>query len=522
VHRFELEIQNEELHGSRLDAEEGRVRYSEIFDHAPIGYLTLGADGFVREANHVAAHLLGVNRPQLRRLSFGGLVDVADRERFAALLGRVHDQGTRESVELTLWPSGRQKRFRARLTAAGLSHPEPLTLLAFEDVTERYDRDERLRRTEQALREADRRKDEFLATLSHELRNPLAPVRSSLYVLSHVELGGEQARRALGVIERQVSHLSRLVEDLLDVTRVSRGKIRLQRARVDLADLVRRTLDDYRGNLQTAGVNLEVRIEDGSAWVDGDPARLTQVLSNLLNNAEKFTPPGGRVTVELRREGPEASVKVRDTGVGIAPELREQLFKPFTQGTQTLDRTRGGLGLGLAMVKGLVELHGGAVTADSGGPGRGAEFALRLPLVEPPPQAAVKAVPAASRRRKVLIIEDNHDAAESLKDALELCGHEVQVAYDGARGIEIARQFQPAIVLCDLGLPGMDGYDVARAFRAEHGFWGVFLVALSGYAQLEDQQRAAQAGFDRHLAKPTSLDRIEQVLAEAPPEELLH
>ncbi len=466
VHRVELEMQNEELKAARLEAEQGLERYTEVFDFAPIGYAVLAPDERILELNLAAAQLLGGERSRLVGRSFGQMLPTEHREVFSALLARAHDSGERRGAELTLRPPGGSRpAFLARLTAAGLSRPEPMTLLAFEDVTERQEREDRLRRTEQALREAHRRKDEFPATLSHELRNPLAPVRSSLYVLRHVPPGGEQARRALGVIERQVDHLARLVEDLLDVTRVTRGKIRLQKQPLDLCELVRRTLEDHREGHLARGLRLEGRVAEGPCWVEADPARLVQVLSNLLSNAEKFTPEGGRVTVEVRCEDGRALLKVRDTGAGIAPELKAHLFEPFTQGTQTLDRTRGGLGLGLAMVKGLVELHEGRVGLHSDGPGKGAEFSITLPLTEAPSPAAQRQRERVTRGRRVLVIEDNQDAAESLKDVLSLQGHEVQVALDGAQGLELARAFHPEIVLCDLGLPGMDGYEVARAFR---------------------------------------------------------
>ncbi|MGC4120347.1 MAG: ATP-binding protein [Myxococcales bacterium] len=516
VHRIELELQNEELKGARLEAEEGRERFTEIFDFAPVGYAVLDAIGNIREINHAGAALLGLERQRCQGVSFTQLVRLDDRERFRALLGRAHDFASRQSDEVAMWRAGTRSPFFGRVTVAGLARTEPMTLLAFEDISERKARDAKLRDTEQALRDADTRKNEFLAVLSHELRNPLAPVRNSLYVLARVAPGSEQARRALQVIERQAGHLTRLVDDLLDVTRVSRGKIKLQLARVDLGELVGKTVDDALPGFEASGVRLEKRFEGGPHWVEADAPRLVQVVSNLLTNAEKFTPRGGSVVVELRREGAEAVLGVRDTGAGITPELKAHLFEAFTQGAQTLDRSRGGLGLGLAMVKGLVELHGGAVTVASDGVGRGSRFEVRLPESEESAGKPARGAPGPMTRRRVLVIEDNQDAADSLTEALALVGHEVQVAYDGPAGLERARAFRPEIVLCDLGLPGMDGFAVARALRADSAFWGVYLVALSGYAQPEDLQRAAQAGFDQHLAKPASLDQLEQILAEVP------
>jgi len=373
----------------------------------------------------------------------------------------------------------------------------------------------RLKETEAALREADRRKDEFLAVLSHELRNPLAPIRNSLFVMEHTAPGGEQARRAQAVIARQVTHLSRLVDDLLDITRIARGKIQLQRERLDLAGLIRRTLEDHRAAIAASELELEVAVPDEPVPIHADPTRIAQVVGNLVENARKFTPRGGRIVASLARDGAEAVVKVRDTGEGIASELLPRLFEPFTQGAQALDRTRGGLGLGLALSRGLVVQHGGTLTATSEGPGRGAELTLRLPI-EPEAERTGVAEPTTppAPGRRVLVIEDNADAALSLRDVLALAGHVVVVAHDGPEGLRAAHTFAPEVVLCDIGLPGMDGYEVARRVRADPALASCLLVALSGYALPEDIARATAAGFDRHLAKPPVLERLAEVMAQ--------
>jgi signal transduction histidine kinase len=370
-----------------------------------------------------------------------------------------------------------------------------------------------LQETERSLREADRRKNEFLAVLSHELRNPLAPVKNSLYILDRATPGGEQASRAKAVIDRQVEHLSRLVDDLLDVTRVSRNKITLQWSRLELNELVRRVAEDQRSLFVRSEVVLDVQLADRPLHVDGDSARIAQVVSNLLQNAAKFTGRGGRTRVSVEQdEARHAVIRVRDTGVGMAPETLGRLFEPFMQADASLDRSKGGLGLGLALTKGLVELHGGEVAASSEGLGLGAEFVVRLPLVPAPAEQGVAAAWRPSRRRRVLVIEDNLDAADSLREALELGDHEVAVAYNGPEGIAKARAFQPEVVFCDIGLPGMDGYDVARAFRADDALRTVMLVALSGYAGPAEVRRAIEAGFDKHLAKPPRLQALEEIL----------
>jgi PAS domain S-box-containing protein len=372
-----------------------------------------------------------------------------------------------------------------------------------------------LKRAEAALREAGRRKDEFLGMLSHELRNPLAPIRNSTYILQYAEPGSGEARRAQAVIERQTGHLARIVDDLLDVTRVARGKIELRRARMNLCDVVCRAADDYRFVLKDRGVGFQVTVPDVAIWIEGDATRITQVIGNLLQNASKFTHRGEEVTLLLERGGHDAAIRVRDTGAGIAPELLPRIFDPFVQGDRTLARTEGGLGLGLALVKGITELHGGTVRADSAGDGKGAEFTVRLPLPTPNVfEAAPEALPERSRTgtRRVLVVDDNADAAESLAEILRMLGHRVEVAFDGPTAIEKARMNPPDAVLCDLGLPGMSGYEVAQALRA-HAADRMQLIAVSGYAQHEDARRAIEAGFDAHVAKPTDPRKLEQLLA---------
>ncbi len=445
------------------------------------------------------------------REAFLQAVAPEDRERMAETLSATARDGvTRRSEYRVLTVQGAVRHVQGTVELLRDAAGAPARVIGTaQDITD-------LKMMEQALADANRRKDEFLAVLSHELRNLLAPLRSSLYVLAGTEPGGEQARRMLAIIERQVSHLTRLVDDLLDVTRIARGKIRLQRERLELGDLVRRAVEDHRSTFAVNGIHLEGRVAWSPIWLSADATRIAQIVGNLLGNAAKFTPRGGRVDIVLEEKDGAAVLRVRDTGVGITNEMLDRLFEPFMQADRTLDRARGGLGVGLALVKGLAELHGGSVTATSDGPGRGAEFTVRLPMPAAAEQvaAAQEALPVQPRR--VLIIDDNIDAAGALKEALELDGHEVEVASDGPEGLAKSRAFRPDVVLCDIGLPGMDGYEVARAFRADDMLKGLFLVALTGYALPEDLQRAKQAGFERHLAKPTSFETLEKLLAEAP------
>lgn len=378
---------------------------------------------------------------------------------------------------------------------------------AFVDVTERKSAEER-------LRDADRRKDEFLAVLSHELRNPLMPIRTSLSLLDRVRADTAQGRKALAVIDRQTHHLARLIDDLLDVQRITSGKMVLQPEPVQLDEVVARAAEDHRAAFDAASIGLRTEI-DAALPVTGDATRLAQIVGNLLGNAAKFTPAGGTVTLGLAREGDTAVLRVRDTGVGIAPDVLSSLFEPFAQADHTLERSRGGLGLGLALVRSLTEMHGGTVSARSAGPGHGAEFVVRLPLLPsdvvvpaPPPGPPVAVV-----RRRVLVVEDNADGAEALGELIGLMGHDVEVAHDGLAAIARAQAFRPDVVLCDIGLPGIDGYEVARRLSADDRLRGARLVALTGYAQPEDRARTRAAGFTAHLSKPPDLAALERLLA---------
>jgi two-component system CheB/CheR fusion protein len=391
---------------------------------------------------------------------------------------------------------------------------------AASDVTARKRAELELGEANRRLLEADRRKSEFLAVLSHELRNPLAPIRSCLDVLEHTSpaSGAGPDRRAYEVIRRQFDHLTRLVDDLLDVTRITSGKIALQRQVLDLNELARHAVDDHRDAFIRGGIALEFAAAPAPVCVSGDRARLTQVVGNLLHNAAKFTPRGGttRVSIDSEPARGHAVIRVTDTGRGIAPEVVPRLFEPFTQVDAALDRQRGGLGLGLAIAKGMIELHGGSIRVDSEGPGTGARFTIALPQetcaelpVDPEPDT-----PSSRAARRVLVIEDNADAANALRNVLELAGHWTQVAYNGPDGLRHARGFAPDVVFCDIGLPEMDGYKVARALRADPALHQVKLVAVSGYGAPEDLAKAQAAGFDVHVTKPVSMTRLEQILDE--------
>jgi two-component system CheB/CheR fusion protein len=372
-----------------------------------------------------------------------------------------------------------------------------------------------LREANARLLEEDRRKTDFLALLSHELRNPLAPISNCLHILERVDPHSDAASRARKVISRQVDQLSHLVDDLLDVTRIARNKISLHLEPLDLNDVVHRAVEDNRFLFDRAGVVLEARLWPCPVCVTGDRTRLTQVVGNLLHNAAKFSREGGRTLVSLAVADGQASVVVEDDGAGMSPATLASLFQPFVQAEQTLARSKGGLGLGLSLVKSLLDMHGGHVRASSAGVGCGSQFVIELQLAPVAAPVVVAAAAVESTRRRILIIEDNVDSAESLRAVLEMNQHAVSVAYNGPDGLAQARLFRPEVVLCDIGLPGMDGYEVARAFRADQELRRTCLVALSGYAAPEDVERSSQAGFQHHLAKPPQIDRLAALLASA-------
>ena len=371
------------------------------------------------------------------------------------------------------------------------------------------------RAAQQALREADRRKNEFISMLSHELRNPLAPIRNSVSLLDRVAGDSPVGVKAREVIRRQTDHLTRLVDDLLDVTRVSRGKVVLSRTSTDIAKLARAAAEDHRSLIEDAGLELRLSLSTRPLRADVDGARLTQVLGNLLQNAIKFSLDRGWIAVALAEESGRAVLTVSDSGSGIDAKLLESLFQPFVQGARTLERGNGGLGLGLALAKGIVEMHGGQIEASSAGLDRGAQFTVRLPLAADAAGAAPgSATPEAGSRsieaRTVLIVDDNRDAADSLAQLVSLFGHHVEIVHGGVEALASIESRPPDVVLCDIGMPGMDGYEVARRIR-EAGV-PMRLVAVTGYAQPEDLRQAAAAGFDEHVAKPPAPERIRRLL----------
>jgi PAS domain S-box-containing protein len=386
------------------------------------------------------------------------------------------------------------------------------------DITERKYAEERLRRQAELLAETDRRKDEFLAVLAHELRNPLAPIRNAVQFMRLKGPQDPELQAANDIADRQVRQLVRLVDDLLDVSRISRGKLDLKKQRVALASIIDGAVEGARPIVEAGAHRLTVVLPGAAVELDADPARLAQVIQNLLNNAAKYTPPDGRIELKAEVVDGEAVISVTDNGIGIPPEMIDHVFDMFTQVDRSLPGGQEGLGVGLTLVQRLVQLHGGAVGAYSAGLGHGSTFTVQLPLPAPRPQVAATRSSASStptRALNVLVVDDNVDAAESLKMILAALGHTVSTEYDGRAGVDAALKLQPDVVLLDLGLPGLSGYEAAREIRAHETNGRTTMIAISGWGQEDDRRRSREAGFDDHLVKPADPDELRRLLSQA-------
>jgi len=394
------------------------------------------------------------------------------------------------------------------------------TLTLIEDVTERIAAERELRLQTELLELAARQKDEFLAMLAHELRNPLAPIRNGIRILDSIPGDSHDGRQIREMLGRQVSHMARLVDDLLDISRIVRSKVTLSREPHDLVSVVRKAGEDYAAIVKDNGLNFTIDLPSDACWVEIDATRLSQIVVNLLHNANKFTNKGGdvRLHVKLDRHRQLALIRVSDTGIGMSADTLAKVFNAFAQADSSLERSRGGLGLGLALVKGLTELHGGTVDAFSEGEGFGSVFTISLPIKEVAPKEVQPEVITQQPRtiNRVLIIEDNRDTGATLKILLKHRGFEVSVALTGPDGVEAARTFLPDVILCDIGLPGMDGFAVARALRSDPRTAKIYMIAQSGYGQADDIRKSLASGFDIHLVKPVDFTELSKVLLTRP------
>jgi PAS domain S-box-containing protein len=489
-----------------------------IVEQAAEGIVVCDLDGKVIRASHAAVRVTGSNPLLLPFEETFPLQSLEDPDAARTVLELALSGATTTGREVGLHVGDREPV--VLLLSAGPvlgSDGEPLgCVISFVDVTDtKRAAEERLRLLERAnaarleAEAANRAKDEFLAMLGHELRNPLAPILTAIEVMKQRSDDGSLRER--DVIERQVKHVVMLVNDLLDVARIAQGKVELHRRPASVADFIAKAIEACGPILEERRHHLDVEVEPG-LFVDGDEVRLCQVISNLLTNAAKYTHRHGHLAIVATRVGAEIVIVVRDDGMGISPDLLPTLFERFVQGTRTIDRSEGGLGLGLSIVRSLVGLHGGTVGVRSAGSGRGSEFEVRFPAIEAPahrPAAApVEAPVEAATGKKVLIVDDNADAAEMLAEALSAMGHDTRVAFDGPSGLDVAAGFAPDIAFLDIGLPAMDGYELARRMRVELAVPNLRLVALTGYGQDSDRQRSADAGFDFHMVKPIDLRAV--------------
>ncbi|HET7845065.1 MAG TPA: response regulator [Xanthomonadales bacterium] len=506
----ELGRTNRSLQAEILERRRAEERMKFLAESIPSIVWTAAPDGTVTYANPHWAEYYGPmqeNRP-------ARLIDLVLHPDDAAMarehvIGRLQNG---EPVQFEARHRGHDGSYRWFLTRAVPWRDAEGHIVSWFGITADIDDHKAL---EEQLRETDRRKDEFLATLAHELRNPLAPLQNALHILRLDPAGGDAARSALGVMARQMQQMVRLVDDLLDVSRITRGRLELRRESCRFSAVVEDAIETVRPLIASLGHHLEVDLPQEPLMLDADPHRLAQVFANLLNNACKYTDPGGRIALRAQREGDQVVLKVTDSGIGIAPELASQIFDVFVQADTALERSRGGLGIGLTLVRSLIEMHGGTVTVRSDGIGKGSEFTVRLPLATAvrvpgaPIGVAQVATPASEPGAlRIMVVDDNRDAADTLAMSLAMLGHEVRTVYDSPQVVGSAAAFQPDLVFMDIGMPRMNGYDVARAIREQEWGGDTMLVALTGWGKEDDRAKSRNAGFDHHLVKPADLDEI--------------
>jgi PAS domain S-box-containing protein len=495
----------------RKRAEHARAWLAAIVESSDDAIISKTLDGIVTSWNPAATRLFGYRPSEIVGRPITTIIPPELHKQEDEILARL-GRGERVDHFETVRVGKEGQRIDVSLTISPIKGEDGTVIGASKiarDITER-------RQHERLMREADRQKDEFLATLAHELRNPLAPIVAAAELLKHAKTLAPELRAATAILERQARHMTHLVDDLLDMSRITSGRIRLQLEPIELAELLNSVIETYRQSAETARHRITVTSSSAPVYVNADRIRLTQVLSNILHNAVKYTPPGGRIEIELRTEGKQAVVSVRDNGMGIPAEMLQHIFEPFAQLDRSYERADGGLGIGLTLAKRLIELHQGRIEAKSAGRGAGTEFLIQLSTIATAPVKRVSAqrkpaeLPAS---RRILIADDNHDAAVSLSMLLQAMGHDTRVVHDGIEALEEAEVFRPDVVLLDIGMPRLDGYETARRITARPWAAATQIVAVTGWGQEADRQRAKEAGFHRHLVKPVDLGALQEVIA---------
>ncbi|MEA2563422.1 MAG: hypothetical protein QOH06_4926 [Acidobacteriota bacterium] len=515
---------NQALQEAEAAVHASKAQFETLVNQAPLGVYLIDADLRIREANPIALSVFGdAGGP-------GGVVGRDFDEVLQILWGKDHAneivrlfRHTLETGESFAVPEGTGGRidrgvteyYEWRLDRITLPDGSYGVVCYFRDISQQVQAREAIARLVGQLQEQDRRKDEFLATLAHELRNPLAPIRNALSILKHDHVNPEELGRTREMMERQVVHMVRLIDDLLDVSRISRGKLELRRGHADLATVIHQAVETCRPTFESAGHEVTVTLPPEPVYLDADSFRLGQVFGNLLSNASKFMEPGGRVWLTAERQGSDVVVSVKDTGIGILPDKIESIFEMFSQVDKTLERSQAGLGIGLTLARRLVELHGGSIEARSAGLGKGSELVVRLPagIEKPQPPEGPAEKPVATNRRRILVVDDNQDSAESLAMLLTLKGNETHTASNGQEAVEAAARLRPDVILLDIGMPNMNGYEACRRIREQPGGDGVVIIALTGWGQDEDRRKSSEAGFNEHLVKPLDPAVLMKLLA---------
>jgi PAS domain S-box-containing protein len=521
LYRSKEELRLRERHDfeQRLEAKE--ERYRALFESIDEGFCVLrlvrDEQGNVRdymfeEANEAFTMHTGIRDAVGKKI--GDLAPGHEGQWF-----QIYDRVARTGEATRFVEEARAMKRWFDVYASRLGGPgSDLVAVLFSDITQRLLAEQDMRRLNDELAQANRRKTEFLATLAHELRNPLAPLSNGLHLMRMGASKPELLEKTRQMMERQVQHMVHLVDDLLDVARISTGKVELRRQRTDLKDVVATAVETSASLIESGRHKLQVELPPQPLPMDADPTRVAQVVSNLLNNAAKYTPETGRIALKVEVEGNEAVLSVTDTGIGIGPEAIAKVFEMFAQVPSSAGKPQGGLGIGLSLVQSLVALHGGSVSASSPGVGKGSTFTVRLPLAAASTTGAGNqgaSAPATSGQLQVMVVDDNTDAAESLGVLLDIEGHAAHIAHNGAEALQIAQEHPLDVVFLDIGLPDMSGYDVARRLRMLPGLQQTLLVALTGWGTQDDRQRTREAGFDRHLTKPAELPAVEELLRTA-------